>query len=127
VRISHDHHGAIQPGREQPEEATQVVAKALFLKPDSNLFARQDGGGLLSVLKGRNLGDLQEARADVIVAIRAAWETIRKNQSEGKPSDETITSLDLIDLTAVQDTQTWLVKIRISLEDGNTFSVNFEG
>lgn len=110
-----------------PEAAVQRVAKALFTEPGSNLFARQDGGGLLGILVGTNLGDFKSVRADVAISISRTWETIRQNQGNRLAADETITNIELVDLTTVTKTQTWLVKIRISLEDGNSFTVNFEG
>lgn len=110
---------------EGPEQAVQIVLHAMFNELDSDYFARSSGVDIRKTLKGRNIGDIRNAKADVLVDVRQAWQTIRRNQSQDLPEDETITGLDLVDL-AVRD-QTWLVKVRINLADGNSFTIGIPG
>jgi hypothetical protein len=108
-----------------PEAAAQKVAKAMFTEPGSDLFSQSTGGGLKGLLRGRNISDLRQARADVLIACRTTWETIRTTQSSDLPSDETVTGIELVDLNVIE--QKWVVKIRINLEDGNSFTVGLPG
>ena len=110
---------------EGPEQAVQIVAKALFNQQGSDIFARSSGVDLRKTLKGRNIGDLRSARADVLVDIGQAWQTVKRNQSRFRADNETITGIELIDLSV--DDQKWLVKIRINLANGNSFAIGIPG
>lgn len=106
-----------------PEEALQLVAWALFTTPGSCLFSRQDGGGVLT-LKGRNI-DAQQMKLDVAVFLRAAFETVRRNQSSDRTLDATVIGLDLVDVIGDPEKATVFIKIRIRLASGNSFVAQF--
>jgi hypothetical protein len=106
-----------------PQEALQLAAYALFTTPGTCLFARPDGGGVLQ-LRGRNI-DPQRMRTDAALFIRAAYETVRKNQSSDRTLDATVIGLDLVDVIADPDKATVFLKVRIRLASGNSFVAQF--
>lgn len=108
-----------------PEEAVQFVAWAMFTTPGTCLFARQDGGGVLEVI-GKNIPEPGQLRADMAISLQKAMATIRRSQSPGRPAKSTVTALDLIDVHGDPSTGVIKLKIRIRLQDGNSFSVGFE-
>lgn len=109
-----------------PEEALQLVAFAIFTKPGSCFFARNDGGGLLD-LKGRNVGSRDALRTDCAVIVRKAMDTVKRSQGTGRAANATVVGLDLVDASGDPQTGVIKIKIRIRLQDGNSFTAAFEG
>lgn len=107
---------------EGPEEALQLVAWSFFTTPGSCVYARNDGGGFLEMLKGQNIPNQQQLRADAAVRLKSTLDTVRRAQRDGRPANATITGLELIDAYGDRETGKIFIKARIRLLSGNSFA-----
>lgn len=107
-----------------PEEALQVVAHHLFQTPGSNSYNREEGGGLMRLIRAPLGGD-DEIRTEAAIIVSRAQASILRSQSSDKPANATVTSLQVRNVVVSRTELSIDLSVVINLLDGNSFQATF--
>lgn len=107
-----------------PDEALQIVAFHLFTTPGSNSYNREDGGGLMRLIRAPLGGD-DEIRTEAAIIVSRTQTSILRSQSSDKPANATVTSLQVRNVVVSRNTLSIDLSVVINLLDGNSFQATF--
>lgn len=108
-----------------PEEALQMVASTMLTEPGSSLYAPADGGGIKAI-KAKGIQSKESTMIDCAIMVSRTMSSIRRRQqANDRPANSTVVGLDLMDAIPDRANKKITIKVRIRLQDGNSFTASF--